>query len=78
MTCGCTNTTVALTAEQKKILKALAGADKPWGSKEIAAATGIDAKTVSSRLTVLKKDGLIDSPVRCKYATTAAGRSLLG
>ena len=78
MTCGCTNTNVAFTDEQRMILEALAGADKPWGSKEIAAATGIDAKTISSRLTALKKDGLIDSPVRCKYAATAAGRSLLG
>ena len=63
-----------LTAEQKKILKALATADKPCGNKDLAEATGLDKKVVSSGITAMKKSGLVDSPVRCKYGATAAGK----
>ncbi len=63
-----------LTAEQKKILKALAAADTPCGNKDLAEATGLDKKIVSSGITAMKKSGLVDSPVRCKYGVTAAGK----
>ncbi len=63
-----------LTAEQKKILKALAAAEKPCGNKDLAEATGLDKKVVSSGITAMKKSGLVDSPVRCKYGVTPAGK----
>ena len=63
-----------LTAEQKKILKALATAAKPCGNKDLAEATGLDKKVVSSGITAMKKSGLVDSPVRCKYGVTVAGK----
>jgi predicted transcriptional regulator len=62
-----------LTGEQKKILEALAGSDSPCGSKDIVAATGLDKKLVSNKIAALKKAGLVDSPVRCKYGVTEAG-----
>lgn len=75
MTCGCGSSKADLTDEQKKILKALAGSETPCGSKDIAAATGIDSKTVGSRITAMKKKGLVESPVRCKYGVTEEGRA---
>ncbi len=66
-----------LTAEQKKILEALANTDGPCGSKDIVAATGLDKKIVSNKVAALKKAGLVDSPVRCKYGVTEAGKKAL-
>ncbi len=60
---------------QKKVLKALAGFEKPAGNKDIAQAAGLDGKEVTKAIKVLKKEGLVDSPVRCKYAVTPAGAS---
>ncbi|MCB2217602.1 hypothetical protein [Desulfofustis glycolicus] len=66
-----------LTEEQRTILKALSRAGAPCGAKEIAATTGLESKLITSCLTTLKKTGLIDSPVRCKYTLTPTGRALL-
>ncbi len=66
-----------LTGEQKKILEALAGSDAPCGSKDIVSATGLDKKVVSNKIAALKKAGLVDSPVRCKYGVTDAGRKAI-
>lgn len=66
-----------LSAEQKKILEAFKNCDKPAGAKDIAEATGIDKKTVSSTITKLKKNNLLDSPVRCKYGITGDGINAL-
>ena len=63
--------------ESKKVLEALAKCEKPCGSKDIAEATGLDKKIVSKEITALKKKGLVDSPVRCKYGITDDGRSSL-
>jgi len=60
-----------------KILEALANCDKPCGSKDLVEATGIDKKVVSKEISALKKKGLVDSPVRCKYGITEEGRSTL-
>lgn len=77
--CACKSQTKSqtLTDEQKQILEAMANIQAPCGAKEIAEATGIDAKAVSSRITDMKKQGLVDSPVRCKYGITAEGRSAI-
>jgi DNA-binding MarR family transcriptional regulator len=66
-----------LSGEQKQILEALAGAESPWGSKDIVAATGLDKKVVSKTIAAMKKAGLVDSPVRCKYGVTEAGKKAL-
>ena len=63
--------------EEKQILQALANSDKPCGSKEIATATGLDSKVVSAKISELKKQGYVDSPVRCKYGMTANGKAVL-
>lgn len=75
MGCGCAKE--MLTDEQKKILQAMADCDGPCAAKDIAAATGLDAKVVSSKITDLKKKGYVDSPVRCKCGITAEGRSAM-
>jgi len=77
MVCGSGNKEIALTDEQQQILKALSAADGPCGSKDISAATGLEAKLISSRITALKKKGLVDSPVRCKYAATEEGKAAI-
>ena len=80
MGCGCSCSKpkeTALSDEQKQILGALEKCATPCAGKDIAAATGIDAKAVSCKVTALKNKGLIDSPERCKYAITAEGRSAL-
>lgn len=79
MTCACGKTCETnLSDEQKKILTALGQSQEPCGSKEIAAATGLDSKAVGCKVTALKNKGLVDSPVRCKYSLTQAGRLALG
>lgn len=66
-----------MSAESKQVLGALAKCDKPCGNKDIAEATGLDKKIVSKEITALKKQGLVDSPVRCKYGITAEGKASL-
>ena len=63
--------------EGKKVLKALAELTEPAGGKEIAEVSGLDSKKVASKITALKKEGLVDSPVRCKYCITDAGKESL-
>jgi predicted transcriptional regulator len=75
--CGCTTTDKSKNNDSQKILEALAKADKPCGSKDLVEATGLDKKVVSSEITALKKRGLVDSPVRCKYGITAEGKATL-
>lgn len=61
-------------AEAKKVLSALAKLSKPASGKEIAEAAGIDQKKVSSQINALKNEGLVESPVRCKYCLSAKGK----
>lgn len=75
--CGCAGKTNESVNETRKILEALAGCNGPCGSKDIAAATGLDKKVVSDQIAALKKKGFVDSPVRCKFGITAEGRATL-
>ena len=75
--CGCAGKSVGPADESKKILQALAGCSGPCGSKEIIEATGLDKKVVSDQIAALKKKGLVNSPVRCKYGITAEGKASL-
>jgi len=75
MGCGCAKK--GLTEEQKKVLQAVAESAGACATKDIAAATGLDAKVVSCRITDLKKKGYVDSPERCRYGITEEGRSAM-
>ena len=57
-----------------KVLHALSDMDKPASGKEISGASGVDAKVVGKKIQVLKNAGLVNTPVRCKYAVTDEGR----
>lgn len=70
--------TAKLNDSQQAILKAMSAMDSVCGSKDLAAATGLEAKQVSCQLTALKKKGFIESPVRCKYSITPEGKSAVG
>ena len=72
--CGCKSD---LTDEQKNILTAMANQADPCACKEIAAASGMESKSVSCKLTALKNKGYVESPARCKYAITEAGRAAI-
>lgn len=61
----------------KTILQALAKCGGPCGTKELVEATGLDKKVVSDEIAALKKKGLVDSPVRCKYGITEDGKAAI-
>lgn len=67
----------ALDATGLKVLKTMAAAAGPQAPKQIAEAAGLEGKLVSDQIKGLKSLGLVDSPVRCKYAITAAGKDRL-
>lgn len=71
-------TSAGLSEDKKKILQAMAGGDGPWANKEIAQIAGLEPKKVSCNMGALKKKGLVESPARCKYVITEAGKSELG
>lgn len=75
--CGCACNEKESADESRKILQTLAGCASPCGSKDIAEATGLDKKVVSDQIAALKKKGLVDSPVRCKFGITAEGKATL-
>ncbi len=77
MGCGCGCAKKVFTDEQKKVLQAMADCVGPCAAKDIAAATGLDAKVVSGKIADLKKQGYVDSPERCKYGITAEGRAAM-
>jgi len=77
MGCGCGCAKKILTDEQKKVLQAMADCVGPCAAKDIAAATGLDAKMVSGGIADLKKQGYVDSPERCRYGITAEGRTAM-
>jgi len=60
-----------------KILQAIVNGDGPFSGKEIAQMTGLDSKRVSCQIGALKKKGFVESPVRCKYVITDAGKAEL-
>jgi predicted transcriptional regulator len=75
--CSCSSNSKGTGSEAKVILEALAKCESPCGSKDIALATGLDKKVVSDQIAELKNKGLVDSPVRCKYGITTAGKASL-
>ncbi len=80
MGCKCgskKNKEIKLTEEQEKILKAVAQMEGPVATKDISEATGIPSKSLSCRISALKKKGLLESPQRCRYQITEAGKNLV-
>ncbi len=75
MACKKKNGGINLTEEQGNVLKAMVASEGPVSSKDIAEATGLAPKSVSCRIQALKKKGLVESPVRCKYEVTDAGKA---
>ena len=52
------------------ILQTMRAAGKPLSAADIAKVTGLDKKVVNRALALLKKDGDIVSPLRCKWEPT--------
>lgn len=53
--------------EKEIILETLNNANEPLTASKIAELTGLDKKIVDKVFNELKKEGLIISPVRCKW-----------
>lgn len=64
-------------SEAKKVLSVLAKATEPLSNKQVAERADLESKMVSSTMSALKKEGLVDSPARCKYAITPSGAKAL-
>ena len=69
--------TGSLSERQREVLAALANCKKSCGSKDIAEVTSLKPKQISCQITALKKKGFVDSPERCKYEITQAGKKAL-
>ena len=54
-------------SEKSTILEAMKKAGEPLNAGKIAELTGLDRKVVDKAMAVMKKDGSIVSPVRCKW-----------
>ena len=53
--------------EKDIILEAMRKAGEPLKAGKVAELTGLDRKVVDKVFAALKKEGLIVSPVRCKW-----------
>ena len=53
---------------KEKVLAAMKTAGEPLNAGKIAELTGIDRKEVDKAMKLLKEEGAIVSPVRCKWA----------
>jgi DNA-binding IscR family transcriptional regulator len=54
-----------------KVLDAMKQAGEPTAAGRIAEISGLDRKAVDKAMAELKKDGRIESPVRCKWVPSA-------
>jgi Fe2+ or Zn2+ uptake regulation protein/biotin operon repressor len=75
---ACTSCTPkGLSGTQRQVLEALANSPEACGSKDLAAATGLESKQISCQITALKNKGFVSSPARCKYEITQEGKNQL-
>jgi DNA-binding IclR family transcriptional regulator len=65
----------SVDSQGRKVLQALSQAPGPLGSKQIGEAAGLDGKLVGDLIKGLKAQGLVESPVRCKWGLTPAGKA---
>lgn len=63
--------------EEKKVLTAFNSIGGNTTPKAVAEVSGLDSKIVTKAIKSLKENGLIDSPVRCRYCITEAGKNNL-
>ena len=54
-------------SEKETILKAMKKAGEPLSAGKVAELTGLDRKVIDKAFAEMKKDGIIVSPVRCKW-----------
>lgn len=54
-------------SEKETILKAMKKAGEPLSAGKVAELTGLDRKVVDKAFAEMKKNGIIVSPVRCKW-----------
>ena len=66
-----------ISPEAKKVLSVLAKVKEPVSNKQVAEQADLESKKVSSTMGALKKEGLVDSPARCKYTITPSGKKAL-
>ena len=52
---------------KEKVLATMKGAGEPLNAGKIAELSGIDRKEVDKAMKLLKEEGAIVSPVRCKW-----------
>ena len=53
--------------EKEIILEAMIKAGEPLNAGKVAELTGLDRKVVDKAFTAMKRDGIIVSPIRCKW-----------
>lgn len=56
--------------EKELVLDAMKNAGEPVNAGKIVELTGLDRKVVDKAMAELKKEGLIVSPIRCKWEPT--------
>ena len=54
-------------SEKEQILEAMRKAGEPLNAGKVSELTGLDRKVVDKVFAVMKKEGSIVSPVRCKW-----------
>ena len=54
-------------SEKETILKAMKKAGESLSAGKVSELTGLDRKVVDKAFAEMKKDGIIVSPVRCKW-----------
>ncbi len=54
-------------SEKEQILEAMRKAEEPLNAGKVAELTGLDRKVVDKAFAEMKKEGVIVSPVRCKW-----------
>ena len=58
---------VRTISDREVILEAMKKAGEPLNAGKVAELTGLDRKIVDKEFASMKKDGIIVSPIRCKW-----------
>jgi predicted transcriptional regulator len=66
-----------LNEDEKQILTALNTLTEPAGFKEIGEAADMPWRSVMGKLRGLKKEGLVESPVKSKYVISKKGKEAI-
>lgn len=66
-----------LNEDEKQILTALNTLTEPAGCKEIGEVADMPWRSVMGKLRGLKKEGLVESPVKSKYVISEKGKEAI-